>query len=609
MKIITFGIGASLFTAATFWAVLRLSPQAQANPDTPDLPSVPARTEAASTPQAPAKLLSGVMAPPFVQKNVSPSTLSDKSSPTTQPDPLPTLPYSAYRPSLSSQLDAIKLPPQAFSISPNQVQFLTLKNGTRLEIPANAFVVEETGEVVRGEVLLLARDYLTQDDMMKAKLNTITREGVLESGGMLYLEAQYEGKRCVLRKGSQIEVNIPILNEETVRNNMQVYTGKREENGDLYWEVVPGSKAEVVEVKQLVQRKQTEMEDLDFKSFLLKSFQVQTLEGAIEFDEVRYKIAEIKSRFDFQPPASERMPKRLKGYISAAELQGIGMKNYCKCYEHILKKHELSSEEHQEWLKNANASPYAKFQFQTSLLDGKAYFINVVEGNNYGFDIRTSYGASNYLKNLHWAYGDNVHVSVMPYFPIKYKKQLTKGLNLANNKNCEEYWEKRYADYLQNQAMMRLQFVRSQQAWGDYNTRLTEQMQKTKETFEVANKLARAYQFKLDQMGWINCDCIPPGQLYANAQITLESEADFVSAYLVYTHRNGMICTSAQNKSVFYLGQTIKKEPVMLIVIKEVDKRIYYAKVKQLTAAAYDLPDSAFKLYGKPDVSDLLVAN
>ena len=108
------------------------------------------------------------------------------------------------------------------------------KEGTKIVIPANAFIYSATGETVEGEIEFFVTEYYKMEDILFSKLSTRTTEAMLESGGMLYLEARANDQPCLLAAGKQLAID---FFGSSVDNNMQIFDGVLDSNGNIIWEL------------------------------------------------------------------------------------------------------------------------------------------------------------------------------------------------------------------------------------------------------------------------------------------------------------------------------------------------------------------------------------
>jgi hypothetical protein len=125
--------------------------------------------------------------------------------------------------SLNEFYSKLKKEAQAFTILPGRDTTLVGKEGTRLAIPANAFV-SKTGTRTTGVVRIILTEFYQYDDIVAAKLSTTAGGRQLVTGGMLHLQADADGEAVALSPQKSIEVKMPTDNYD---ERMQLFTGSK----------------------------------------------------------------------------------------------------------------------------------------------------------------------------------------------------------------------------------------------------------------------------------------------------------------------------------------------------------------------------------------------
>jgi hypothetical protein len=107
---------------------------------------------------------------------------------------------------------------QVFRVSVGRDTVLVGQQGTRLVVPARAFDVPAGS----GPVELRLREFYSIPDIVLAGLGTRAGLDLLETGGMLHLEAAANGRGVSLRPGMQILVQLPTKQQQP---GMQLFEG------------------------------------------------------------------------------------------------------------------------------------------------------------------------------------------------------------------------------------------------------------------------------------------------------------------------------------------------------------------------------------------------
>jgi hypothetical protein len=118
--------------------------------------------------------------------------------------------YAALRPSV-----------QKFDIDNNKASIVKAANGTQILIPANCFV-NENDELVTGTISLEIVEAFSLKDFITAGLATMSGNRLLQSNGMMYINAKAGNASLQLGKGAAVSVSMPIMSQN---NGFQMFTG------------------------------------------------------------------------------------------------------------------------------------------------------------------------------------------------------------------------------------------------------------------------------------------------------------------------------------------------------------------------------------------------
>lgn len=132
---------------------------------------------------------------------------------------------NAFQPLLAAQ----DLEPQVFEIDPTVPQVLLGKKGTLLNIPADCFQTLSDGPV---EIQLVEAPNMS--DLLLLNAQTVSNGQLLETGGVVYVQALQQGTTLDLQTGKSVDLKIPA---QSLDLEMQVFSGQFEETGALNWEL------------------------------------------------------------------------------------------------------------------------------------------------------------------------------------------------------------------------------------------------------------------------------------------------------------------------------------------------------------------------------------
>lgn len=124
------------------------------------------------------------------------------------------------------------IPSQFFNFIGERNYIAEGEDGVKVYIPIGAFVNED-GEVENGPIELELKEALDMDNMLKGNLTTTDVDGnLLESGGMLYLDARANGKKLTVNPNKPLYIEVPTKEKKP---DMMIYRGYRGNNGNLIW--------------------------------------------------------------------------------------------------------------------------------------------------------------------------------------------------------------------------------------------------------------------------------------------------------------------------------------------------------------------------------------
>lgn len=118
---------------------------------------------------------------------------------------------------------------QFFTFPSGQSVAITGADGTTVWIPSDIFVHAD-GRTAQGEIRLEMREAYTYADMIAQGLSTHSGTSMLETGGMVFLEASLGDEKLQIREGEELVVGMPTGEQ---LEGMQLFTGTTDTNGNL----------------------------------------------------------------------------------------------------------------------------------------------------------------------------------------------------------------------------------------------------------------------------------------------------------------------------------------------------------------------------------------
>lgn len=129
-------------------------------------------------------------------------------------------------------LNRDNLTSQFFTIDTNKDTIILGKSGTKISIPKNSFV-NSKGEAVSGFISFELKEAITLKDMVLANLTTMSDDKILESGGMIYVQATANEEQLQIASSKSLGVTIPTSEK---KENMMHFSGEvNPETNSINW--------------------------------------------------------------------------------------------------------------------------------------------------------------------------------------------------------------------------------------------------------------------------------------------------------------------------------------------------------------------------------------
>ena len=103
--------------------------------------------------------------------------------------------------------------------------------GTRITLTENTFA-NSKGEIVSGSIQLEIKECIAKEDIVLANLYTMSNGQILESGGMIYLNAKQDGEQLSIANDKQIGVEV-LADSSLI--GMSYYEGELVEDSTINW--------------------------------------------------------------------------------------------------------------------------------------------------------------------------------------------------------------------------------------------------------------------------------------------------------------------------------------------------------------------------------------
>ncbi|MEN8928314.1 MAG: hypothetical protein ABF242_09640 [Flavobacteriales bacterium] len=132
---------------------------------------------------------------------------------------------------VNSNLSVSNIETSLFDINCNKDTIIIGEKGTRITLTENTFV-NSTGELISGNIQLELKECLVIEDIVLANLHTVSDGEILESGGMIYLNATQNGENLEIATDKQI--GIEVLSDSSLQG-MSYYEGEILADSTLNW--------------------------------------------------------------------------------------------------------------------------------------------------------------------------------------------------------------------------------------------------------------------------------------------------------------------------------------------------------------------------------------
>jgi len=178
-----------------------------------------------------------------------------------------------------------------FKIKNEKDTLIVSKKGIKLKIDKHSFV-DANGQQVTEEVEVKIKEVTNAKEMLFENISTITKNGILETKGMIKIEAYANGEALKMAENKNLEISFPTNGKEN--DNASLYYGKENDNNIIEWEIDNTLEDhKTIEEKYItdISIKYKLLEDLDNKNayFKNKSDGHKVLREVLTFSEVEKK--------------------------------------------------------------------------------------------------------------------------------------------------------------------------------------------------------------------------------------------------------------------------------------------------------------------------------
>ncbi|MFT5617967.1 MAG: hypothetical protein ACI85I_001193 [Arenicella sp.] len=134
------------------------------------------------------------------------------------------------------EMDKIQFPTSEFAISTSKDTTLFGEQGTRVFIGAETFLLPD-GSMAKGKINIELKELYSKADVLLADLSTKSGDRLLETGGMIYIEATSGGKKLEIDPKKRITVHFPKEKGDSTKMDLFYADGIEKESAVTDWEI------------------------------------------------------------------------------------------------------------------------------------------------------------------------------------------------------------------------------------------------------------------------------------------------------------------------------------------------------------------------------------
>jgi len=185
---------------------------------------------------------------------------------------------------------------------------LVLDQGTIVNVPANCFEYADGSGMATGDILIEVKEAFSYHDFISENLFTKSDDRILETGGMLYVNANLNEKPLKIVEGQEIELIYPL---QKTKPGMELFYADDSE-GPINWNAA-NQDIEVSRTEQF-----SEVIDFDFDFSPLIDYKIPEIKRPkLEFADFPARPKSMKKPY---PPSKELYKYQDEKYINKAFL-------------------------------------------------------------------------------------------------------------------------------------------------------------------------------------------------------------------------------------------------------------------------------------------------
>ena len=475
---------------------------------------------------------------------------------------------------------------QEFSISPEKEATIETSGGIKMKIPENTFVTADGSPAKPGNIAIVVTEALSRESWLQENLSTIAPGGILESGGMLKIEAMQNGQPLSVREGKQIDMQLPFTSPS---EGMSLFYASNDESGNMVWQQAD----EPVKIKRNVELPTLKADMRKLDALIDKYSKMRA--PYVNMDSAFYMLPPKPNEFTLKPPRIPKEPKRedVRLYISKLRLFVTTRKQKDKlietAYQKRMQAYEKKMERYNKYLENYQQKKERAFHAIEQYQAMRPYYdsqvikaIAAVESIKNAFDQNIAYSQihrcladmkrklttqqitdPNYLSTL-----SGYHAYTVFTYDLRYPEELTAikdklaTLGYTSSKNCYgDGWyarKKFYRIWAEDEELVSLLNESERNL-------MAERLSKG---ISSRNEMSGYYLTSLNSMGWMNIDKLVKLELTATLTIQQDPGSE---VFVIFDDMNSVLK---------YTGETMKipqNKPINVFSVMIKDNMPHYA--------------------------------
>ena len=435
---------------------------------------------------------------------------------------------------------------QHYSVDLSEEQTIDCNAGSTIIVPADAFVHADGTPVDASNITLDIREAFTYSDFIAEGLYTHSKGEILETGGMMYINATANGKDLKLQEGKSLEIIYPLQN---VESDMQLFYADEDEEGNLDW----------TPTEQAIGTTDIKLEDYASNIDLSRLFNY-------DFGD----MTKPKLYFDRMPakPSVRKLPhppaEPVRGYPSQYKKYREKYKNY----ELALEEYHIEKPKEEQALEEWHAEVENRFQkiwaYKKSFKEFHAK-VQAISGLRKINKLKGKRSTAEIINMIYANFNQGLTLE------INDRKLISKALHNYTNQILVE---RKMYQQTTNYKQYKLQNLIGGTIKKLINDAMTEATElKFAATGEVGGKELSSYVTNINQLGWINCDRFPNYPMRYDLFVKMDDQS--TNYYMIFYDIKSII--RPKKEDGYFVFKDIPGMNVKVLGIKLVDKKPYIA--------------------------------